>query len=114
MSKTELFIQLENELKRYQKVMTEAADIILEQDVTRYPIFVAHQQEVEIGIPITKLEGGEKWAIHASSLEEFVSKQIIFPEKIEEFKRNYKEAKDSICIFVLSELGAQFVFIPRK
>lgn len=114
MSKAELFIQLENELKRYQKVMSEAADIIMDQEVTKYPIFVAHQQELEIGIPITKLEDGEKWAIHASSLEEFVSKQIIFPEKIEEFKSNYKEAKDSLCIFVLSELGAQFVFLPRK
>ena len=114
MSKTERYILLEQELKPYINVMGQAADIVLDQDVSNYPIFLAHQQELEMGIPITTTEEGAKWSIHASTLEEFVSKQIIFPEKIEEFKSNYKDPKESICIFVLSELGAQFVFIPRQ
>jgi len=109
-----MYILLEKELKAYNNVMAQASDIIMDQDVSNYPIFVAHQQEMDIGIPLIALEGGSNWAIQASSLEEFVSKQIIFPEKVEEFKSNFKDPKQSICIFVLSELGAQFVFIPRQ
>lgn len=94
--------------------MGKASDIIMDQDVSDYPIFVAHQQELDMGIPITTIDKGSRWSIHASSLEEFVSKQIIFTEKIEDFKSNYKDPKHSICIFVLSELGAQFIFMPRS
>jgi len=99
-----------------RKLMTQAAQVILDKDVSSYPIMVAHQQELELGMPIFNREDnkGAKWSIHASTLEEFVSRQIIFPEKVEEFQKNFKDANDSICIFVLSELGAEFIFLPAK
>ena len=114
MNKAELFLQLEHELDIYRKLMTQATDLILNQDVSKYPIMVAHQQELEIGIPLTDEKHSGSWKIHASTLEEFVQRQIIFPEKIEEFKSNYKDITLFICVFVLSELGAQFIFLPRK
>jgi hypothetical protein len=114
MSKTELFLQLEHELDIYRKMMTQATDVILSQDVTKYPIMVAHQQELEIGIPLTNEDHPNPWNIHASTLEEFVQRQIIFPDKIDEFKKNYKDTYKFVCVFVLSELGAQFIFLPRK
>ena len=113
MSKSERFLTLEQELQPYKKMMADAADIILDQDVSNYPIFIAHQQEFDMGIVLTSVNEKSKWAIHASSLEEFVSKQIVFPDRIEEFKSNFKDPSESLCIFVLSELGAQFLFIPR-
>ena len=113
MSNPERFLQLEKELAPYRKMMGEAADIVREKDVSEFPIFVAHQQEMEIGIALTEGKSEGKWSIHASTLEEFVSKQIIFPEKIEDFKSNYKDASIYICVFALSELGAQFLFLPR-
>ena len=113
MSKSEQYLLLEKELHPFKKMMGKAADIILDQDVSNYPVFIAHQQEFEMGIVLSSPSDTSKWAIHASSLEEFVSKQIIFPEKVEEFKSNYKDPSQSLCIFVLSELGAQFIFLPR-
>jgi len=115
MKKAESFLQLEKELDIYRKLMSQAADVIREKDVSDHPIFVAHQQEMEIGMLI--YDGKKEktnWMIHASTLEEFVSKQIIFGEKIEEFKTNYKDPEMYICVFILSELGAQFAFLPRK
>ena len=94
-------------------MISQASDVILDQDVSNYPIFIAHQQELDMGIVLISKGNDSNWSIHASSLEEFVSKQIIFQDKIEEFKSNYKDPKLSLCIFVLSELGAQFVFLPR-
>lgn len=114
MNKAELFLQLEKELDIYRKLMTQATDLILAQDVSKYPIMVAHQQELEIGSPLTAENHPGIWKIHASTLEEFVQRQIIFPEKIKDFKSNFKDVTLFVCVFVLSELGAQFIFLPRK
>lgn len=107
------YVQLEKELGSYKKIMSKAADSILDQEVSKYPIFVAHQHEVEIGISILNEDVPSKWRIHASTLEEFVSKQIIEPEKIDSFKTIYKSPQSHCCVFVLSELGAKFIFLPR-
>ncbi len=113
-SKTEKFLVLEKELQVYRKMMSDAADIILDKEVTKYPIFVAHQQELELGLILSERGKNEgNWNIHASSLEEFVAKQIIFESKIEDFKANYKSPKEVLCVFVLSELGAQFIYLPK-
>lgn len=115
MGKAELFLQLHDELKGYKKMMSEAAQIIMDKDVSDYPIFVVHQQEVAIGIPIAEREKVKgNWSVNASSLEEFVSKNIVYDTKIEDFKANYRDPEDFICIFVLSELGAQFIYLPKK
>jgi hypothetical protein len=114
MSKTGKFLKLEKELKGYKKMMGIASDTIMDGDVSEYPIFVIHQQTVELGIPIAKKEEVEgNWSVNASSLEEMVSKQIVHQRRIEEFKKVYKDPKVHLCLFVLSELGAQFIFIPR-
>lgn len=116
MKKAESYIVLEKELDIYRKVMTQAAQVILDSDVSKYPIMVAHQQELELGMSIfdRMKNEGSKWSIHASTLEEFVSRQIVFSDKIEDFKGNYKTLESSICVFVLSELGAEFIFLPIK
>lgn len=112
----EPYIILEKELSIFRKMMTQASQTIRDKDVSEYPIMVAHQQELELGIPIFKKDEkkGSKWSIHASTLEEFTSKQIVFLEKIENFKENYKDPADFVCVFVLSELGAEFIFLPTK
>lgn len=110
----EKFIQLENELVVYKKIMGDATQIILDQDVSDFPLFIAHQQTFEMGILIAergKVKGN--WNIHASTLEEMVSKSVIEEHNIDEFKKVYKDPLHHFCVFVLSELGAQFVFLKR-
>lgn len=105
---------LEIELISYKEVLGKAADTVLDEDVSQYPIFVAHQEEVQVGIPIIergKVKGN--WSINISSLEEFVVKQLIEVPKIDDFRKVYKDPKQYLCFFVLSELGATFNFIPR-
>jgi len=116
MSKNLRYQQLKIELEIYKKAMSQATDTILDQDVSKYPIMVAHQQELELGIPIVtqKTFPAGNWDIHASTLEEFSSKQIISQEKIQNFRGTYKSPNDFICVFVLSELGANFLFLPRN
>ena len=113
--KTSKFLQLESELSGYKRVMREAADTIIDEGVSVYPVFIVHQQEVEIGIPIAekgKVKGN--WSINASTMEELISKNIIAAEKVDSFKTIFKSTKTHLCCFTLSELGAQFVFINRE
>jgi len=116
MSVNQRFKQLEKELKPYMKAMALACDTILDKDVSKYPIMIAHQQELELGIPIVTVETYPTgtWNIHASSLEEFVAKQIISTDKVQNFRATYKDVKSFVCVFSLSELGAKFVFLPRE
>ncbi|NJL74410.1 MAG: hypothetical protein HC892_04545 [Saprospiraceae bacterium] len=39
---------LEIELISYKEVLGKAADTVLDEDVSKYPIFVAHQEEVQV------------------------------------------------------------------
>ena len=109
------FQQIQEELSPYKKILGQAADTIVEQNVSSYPIFVAHQLEIEIGIPLINREEVEgNWSINASSLEEFVTKNLIEGEKLDNFKEVYKKPETHLCLFLLSDFGATFVFLPRS
>ena len=109
------FKLLEGELIPYTGVLGQAADTILDQNVSEYPIFVAHQHQMDIGLLLVNREETKgNWSVNASTLEEFVTKQIIGPDKVESFKAVYKDPTEFLCFFVLSELGATFIFLPRS
>jgi hypothetical protein len=113
--KIEKYLQLEQDLQRYRKALKQAKEIMLDQEITLFPIFILHQQQLEMGVPL--IASGEKtglWSVHASSLEEFVVKNIILEEKLLEFKKVYASHDHHFCLFVLSELGAQFIFFPEE
>ena len=108
------FKQLETEITPYKPILAKAADAVLDQDVSMYPIFVIHQQTIEIGLPIASPKTVKgKWSANASTLEEFVAKRLIENERVENFKKVYKNPETHLCLFILSDLGATFVFIPR-
>lgn len=107
--------QLQDELDIYRHLLTQAAEIIETQEVSSFPIFVLHQHTVDIGINIVEKEqsvGG--WSANASTLEEFVTKQILSPDKVDDFIALYRSHMGDLCLFVLSELGANFIFLPKK
>lgn len=112
---TSKFILLETELDSYKPVMAKAADSVIDEGISKYPIMVVHQEEIDIGIKLvdrTKVSGN--WSVNLSTLEEFVQKKLIESHKIDSFRTIYKNKKKFICLFVLSELGAQFVFISKE
>lgn len=103
------------ELQNYLPALRSASENIVDSDISLYPIFVIHQHFVDIGIQMVdreKVTGN--WSVNASTLEEFVTKQIISSEKVDAFRQLYKEKRDEFCLFVLSELGAEFIFLPKN
>jgi len=115
MSQEVLFKQLERELRQYKPIMEKAADSILDQEVSKYPIFIIHKGELPLGITLIDKEKTKgEWSINASILEEFTTKQIIKTERIENFRNIFKDPSAHLCLFVLSEAGANFIFLPRS
>ena len=110
---TTKYLQLEKELSPYKNMMKEVTQSILDQEITKYPIFVVHQHDLEIGVTLTDESYPGVWKIQASSLEEFVSKQLIEENKIDSFRTIYKNPNKFFCLFVISELGAKFIFLPQ-
>ncbi len=113
MSQIEKFLKLEKELQPYKKILSQASDVILNENVSKYPIFIVHQQELEMGVSLIDAGSKFKWSVNASTLEEFVTKELIFMEKAQDFITTFKDPEIHLCLFVLSELGAQFIFVPR-
>ena len=112
---TEKILLLKDELKIYSTLAAEAVKTIVDNDISNYPIIVAHKHQIEIGIPIiTEIENDQRWSLNASTLEEFYTKNLVVDNKLEEFKNIYKSHINEICFFVLSEIGAQFIFIPIR
>jgi len=109
------FKLLEEELRSYKKALSQAADTILDERVSNYPIFVAHKGEASLGIPIIKQEEvSGNWSINASSLEEFTAKKLIREDRLDDFKAVYKDPEEWLCLFVVDETGAHFIFLPRQ
>lgn len=113
MEKEQKLKTLGEELKLYKPLLGKVSDTIMEQDVSSYPIFVLHRDSVEVGIPLSTEDIEGAWSANASSLEEFVAKQLIMSEKIDDFKSVYKDPTAFLCLFVVEKSGATFVFIPR-
>jgi hypothetical protein len=112
---TKAYEKLKDELTSYLKVLGKAADVIVAQEVSSFPIFVVHQHMVDIGINIVDRENIKgNWSVNASTLEEFVTKQILSPVKVDDFKLVYKNHDGELCLFVLNDLGANFIFLPRE
>ena len=103
----------ESELNLYSESIKEISGEILNECVSEYPIFVAHQHEVALGeLILDKNELNTSWSIQASMLEEFVEKGVIHKDKRERFIKQYKNPNEFMCLFVVVPEGANFVFYP--
>lgn len=106
-------LTLEADLKKYRPMFKNASDAIMEQDISNYPIFVAHQADPVLGISLlNRHKSNTNWSFNASTLEEFATKQIVQMSKVEDFKEIYKNPKEFICVFILEEALGQFIFYP--
>lgn len=109
------YIQLQQDLKPFMPLLQKAADTILDQDVSRYPIFVVHRYDLELGIPlVVHGESEPKWSINATTLEELVTKRLVETDKVDNFRQVYKDPQEFLCVFAWTEAAASFIFIPRS
>ncbi|WP_432714103.1 hypothetical protein [Pedobacter sp.] len=108
-------VSLEKDLDLYADSIKEVAMEIMLEGISSNPIFIAHQHTVSIGeMILNREELHTEWTIQASTLEEFVEKGIINPEKKAMFLKAYKKPEDYMCVFVIVPEGANFIYYPYK
>lgn len=108
---SEILGALEVAIKKDQEWFLQTIKTIQDENVSNYPILVAFPSftNVNIGLPIKE---GEQLSFNATTLEELAMKKVVNLEKIDEFRKLYKEKKDTFCIFLLEKPAPQFIFIP--
>lgn len=108
---SEVLGTLDVEIKKNKKRFLQTVKTIQDENVSNYPILVAYPSftNVDIGLLINE---GETLSFNATTLEELAMKKVVKMEKIDEFRKLYKEKKDTLCIFLLEKPAPQFIFIP--
>ena len=103
------------QLHFYQQLMQEAFEGVINEDVSRYPVFIFHQQEMNVGLPIVDRDqiGGE-WSVNISTLEEFYIKGIVTIEQVEEIKSKIIGQPPQYCCMVLFEGKGSLIFVDRE
>lgn len=105
--------ELEQNLKIYKESIREISLEILNHKVSKYPIFIASKEATALGrMIIDKEELALEWSIFASTLEEFVAKKVVLQDKLDVFRKNYKNPETHVCIFAVLGDDASFIFTP--
>jgi hypothetical protein len=106
-------LSLEKDLKFFNESIREVAVEIMVEGLSNYPIFIAHQHEINLGeVILDRHDLNTEWSIHASTLEEFVEKGVIKQILKERFISSYKNPNNFMSVFVIVPEGANFVYYP--
>lgn len=113
MADEELLKQLSEDLSVCREYLRQVSNAMRKGEVSKYPIFIAHREEIDLGVPIIhRSEMDLFWSFSASHLEDFVNKKIVLLEKVEDFKKAYRDPSTFMCIFMLDADEGNFIFLP--
>ncbi len=105
--------ELNQNLNIYKESIREISEEIIDNQVSKYPVFIASREETNLGKQIIdKEELALEWSINASTLEEFVRRKIVLDNKLEAFKKSYKDPRKYLCVFALLTENAGFIYLP--
>jgi hypothetical protein len=95
------------------ETLREASYQVRKRQISKYPIFVFSRNQVPVGSNfLTKEELNLEWNINASYLEDFMQRQLVLEDRVEDFKAAYKDPDEFCCLFVVDGDFQNFVFIP--
>ncbi|MCH8231205.1 MAG: hypothetical protein IIB82_00920 [Bacteroidetes bacterium] len=91
----------------------EASYQVRKQGFSDYPIFPISKKDVSIGqLLIAKQDAAIEWNYNITYLDEFVQRKIVAEDKLDDFKKIYKDPEEFCCLFVMDGDFTRFLFIP--
>jgi hypothetical protein len=87
------------------------AKLIIKQKISSYPIFVACNTPILLGIKIEDLPM-TYFEFRASHLENFVKQKFITKNTTPQFQSNYPDPHQKACLFMVTEEFQKFIFVP--
>lgn len=110
-----LYKRIENRIKQFNPICTKAIQTVVEEDVSLYPVLVAHRPDVILGIPLlSATQIGDDFAFRITTLEELVTKQMVAMEHLAAFQKLYRQHQKRFCVLVMDDQAADFVFIKSE
>lgn len=104
-----------SDVEFYHVLMDEAFEGVINEGVSKYPVFIFHQQDITVGLPIAERETiGADWSVNISTLEEFYIKGLVTIEQVEEIKLKISASVPMYCCLVLSREKGSMVFLQRN
>lgn len=98
---------------KVKETLRGLAKIVINQEISEYPIFIASAEWVQVGKPIFDREEVEtNWFFFVSILEEFTKKKLLLKDQIATFKQTYADPETRACIFLIDGNDGRFVFVP--
>ncbi|MDN3669857.1 hypothetical protein QWY93_11030 [Echinicola jeungdonensis] len=103
---TKDFIKVADTLK-------EASYQVRSRKFSQFPIFPVCKTEQPIGkLLMGNQELAIDWNYYITYLDEFIQRQLIDENGLEDFKQAYKDPDEFCCLFVVDEGFTNFVYIP--
>ncbi len=108
------YASLHNDVELLQDQLATISAEIRNQDISKYPIFIASKEPVEIGkLLFSPNKDLTNWNIAMSTLENLVNLEIVSLEKVDEFRKVYKDPDNFFCFLVMKPNQPEFIFIKR-
>lgn len=108
-----LLASVRNDVQLLGQVLRKFSQTLVGEGISQYPIFVAHEGDLDMGRPfVDRTLYHSNWWYNASHLEEFVKKGLVTKERIPDFRETYGDPDERACIFVAIPDGGGFVFVP--
>ncbi len=119
MAVTQLWLALQEDLQAYRTKLVAMAATVVNQEVSNYPVFLAYPSDEEpigLGLSLFVVPSGQgqDWALHLTTLEELVSRQIVRMEKVDDFRTLYKNNQPTLCFLIFLEGAATFGFLASE
>jgi len=93
--------------------LREASYQVRNRGYSDFPIFPISKSGQQIGqLLYAKNEVDTDWNYFITYLDEFIQRKLIEKNKVEEFKKIYKDPDEFCCLFVMDKDFNNIVFIP--
>jgi len=93
--------------------LREASYQVRNRGFSDYPIFPISKSDQQIGrLLYAKNEVDTDWNYFITYLDEFIQRNLIEKNKVEEFKKIYKDPDEFCCLFVIDNNFNSIVFVP--
>lgn len=119
MAATQMWLALQQDLQPYKTQLATMAETVVNEEVSNYPVFLAYpsdEQSIGLGLSLFAVpsKSGQDWALHLTTLEELVSRQIVQMEKVDDFRTLYKNNQPTLCFLIFLEGAATFGFLAAE
>lgn len=106
---------LKKQLNGISAELKEVSDDMIQGGFTEIPVFVAHQENAQIGeVLFDRTEFGFPYSINATTIERLIELNIIQSDKLDDFKKAVGDTTKQYCVLWLSGPHSNFIFVPFK